>query len=207
MKTCLTGDNEQKGRVRTRPAGFTLMEMLIVVALFSMVMVVMARTFTSFMQLHRKIANRAILSQDLRFTTELLVRATRNRPISYAQAPIAARSSELRLEQENGGEMIVRRSDVGDPACADEPAVACLLLSTDAGATWVPLTGKRVHVEQFDVYVRPSMSPFVLVGESYPNATQPFVTFHIRLRYLADRVKEQDALEAQTTVSSRVYLR
>jgi prepilin-type N-terminal cleavage/methylation domain-containing protein len=201
MKICLTGGK------RTKVSGFTLMEMLIVVALFSMVMVVITQTFTSFNQLHRKIANRAVLSQDLRFTMELLVRAARNRPMSYANAPIAARSSELRLSQDDGTEMVFRRSDVGDARCGDLATVACLLLSTDGGSTWVPITGKRVHVERFDVYVRPSVSPFVLSGSSYPNATQPFVTFSLRMRYMAEREKEQETLEAQTTVSSRVYLR
>lgn len=199
MKISLTG-------VKKR-AGFSLMEMLIVVTLFSMSMLVIAQTFASFNQLHRKIANRAIVSQDLRFVMELLVRAARNRPISYASSPIAPRSSELHLVQQDGVDMVFQRSVVGDARCMDLPTISCLLLSTDGGATWVPITGKRVHVEQFDVYVRPSESPFVLSAGLYPNNTQPFVTFNIRLRFMADRVKEQEALHAQTTVSSRVYLR
>lgn len=186
--------------------GFSLMEMLIVITLFSLMMLVVAQTFSSFNALHRKIANRAVVSQELRFATELLVRAARNRPISYATAP-PARASKLHLLQTGGIEMIVKRSVTGDPLCADLPTVACLLLSTDGGTTWVPITGKRINVERFDVYVRPSLSPFDQSSGSYPSNIQPFVTFHLKLKYMAERVQEQESLETQTTVSSRVYQR
>jgi prepilin-type N-terminal cleavage/methylation domain-containing protein len=199
MKTSLIGAK------RVLP-GFSIMEMMIAMALFAMIMLIVAQTYVSFNGLHRKIANRSVLSQDLRFTMELLVRAARNRPISYVTPP-AARASELRLMQTNGVEMIFRKTVAGDAVCADIPTVACLVLSTDGGTTWVPLTGKRINVEQFDVYVRPSVSPFNLVGPSYPNNTQPFVTFNIRERYMAESVKEREVLQSQTTVSSRVYLR
>lgn len=182
------------------------MEMLIVVALFAMSMMVMAQTFISFNQLHRKIANRSLVSQDLRFTAELLVRAARNRPISYVTAP-PSKDSQVRLMQTNGVEMIIKRSAVGDAACGDLPTVACLLLSTDGGVTWTPITGKRINVEQFDVYAFPAQSPFELAGGVYPNNIQPFVTFTIGMRYMADNVKERESLKTQTTVSSRLYLR
>lgn len=197
MKIYLTG---------VKKSGFSLMEMLIVVALFSTTVLIMAQTFASFNQLHRKIANRAIVSQELRFAMELLVRAARNNPVSFSPVP-QPRDSQVRLDLSSTQQMIVRRSITGDPACSDLATVACLLLSTDSGTSWVPLTGKRINVEQFDVYVRPSASPFDLVAGSYPNNTQPFVTFNLRVKYMADNPKEQEALKTQTTVSSRVYKR
>ncbi|MBU2612941.1 hypothetical protein KJ925_00590 [Patescibacteria group bacterium] len=186
------------------------MEMLIVVALFSMSVVVMAQTFASFNQLHRKIANKAIVNQDLRFTMEMLVRAARTHAISYTSTP-AARSSELRLEIPGSGLMIFKQSGLNDSLCNDTPPpsafMRCLLLSTDSGTTWVPVTGKRVHVSRFDVYVKPNASPFVPVGSGYVNNTQPYATFVIGMTYLADKTKERVSLSAQSTVSSRVYLR
>lgn len=202
MKTSLIGAKKKRPLL----SGFSLIEMLIVVTIFSLAMLVMAQTFGSFNQLHRKIANRALVSQDLRFTTELLVRAIRNRPISYATPPLQ-KDSQIRLVQSNGSELIIKRSMVGDADCVDLPTVACLLLSTDGGLTWTPLTGKRMNIEQFDVYVNPLESPFVAVGGSYSSNVQPFVTFTITMRYMADNPKEREALNMQTTVSSRVYLR
>ncbi|MCI0479669.1 hypothetical protein L0Y59_03935, partial [Candidatus Uhrbacteria bacterium] len=118
-----------------------------------------------------------------------------------------ARTSELRLVMPDGQLMVFKQSDMGDALCGDLATVRCLLLSTDGGTTWVPVSGKRVDVTRFDVYVRPYASPFVLVGSSYPNNIQPYVTFVIGMTYMAESAKERESLQAQTTVSSRVYLR
>lgn len=208
MKIFLIGDKSKYGGMRRKanPPGFSLIEMLVVVVLFSLAMMIIGQIFASFNRLHRKIANRALLSEDLRFATELLVRAARNQAISYSPAPLP-HDSQLRLVQASGDELIVKRSEVGDAACADLSTVACLLMSTDGGVSWAPLTGKRVHVEQFDVYVYPTQSPFAAVGGSYPNNAQPFATFVIQARYMADRLPDQVVGHVQTTVSSRVYLR
>lgn len=195
-------------RHRRLASGFSLMEMMIVVALFSITIVVMAQTFSSFNQLHRKIANRAIVNQDLRFVMEMLVRATRTHAISYATEPSGGRETELHLEMPDGQVMIFRQSALGDALCNDLSTVRCLLLSTDSGTTWVPVSGKRVDVTRFDTYVRPTRSPFVLGGTGvYDNNTQPFVTFNIEMTYMADRTQERSSLQAQSTVSSRVYKR
>ncbi|MBI4139156.1 hypothetical protein HY479_03335 [Candidatus Uhrbacteria bacterium] len=182
------------------------MEMLIVVALFSVSVVVLAQTFASFNQLHRRIANRAVLSQDTRFIMESLVRTVRNLPLSYIVSPLA-RESELRLDQADGMVLVVKLSAPGQAECADLPTVSCLLLSTDGGTTWAPISGKRINIERFDVYARPSDSPFIPIGGVYPNDIQPFVTVSLRTQYMADNPKDRVTLEAQTTVSSRVYAR
>jgi len=190
---------------RTLP-GFSLIEMLVAVTLFSIMVIVISQTFMSFNQLHRKIANRAIVSQDLRFVMEMLVRASRDHAISYAFAPLP-RDSQLVLDIGGGQTMIFKKSVIGDSDCGDSPQVSCLLLSTDNGVTWAPVSAKRVNVERFDVYIQPLLSPFVLVGTSYPNSVQPFVTFNIKETYQADRAIDNASIEAQTTVSSRMYLR
>ncbi len=191
---------------RCRPAGFSLLEMLIVVALFSVSMLVIAQTFTSFNRLQRSLAHRAVLSQEVQIALELLVRAARNYPISYSPAPLA-HDAQIRLMQANGAEMIVKRSAVGASECEDEPNVACLLLSLDGGVSWAPITAKHVNIVQFDAYVYPTQSPFVQVNGEYPNHIQPFVTFHIGAKYEDGSSAQPDILHAQTSVTSRVYER
>lgn len=200
MKTSLTGAKH------SLPA-FSLLEMLLVVTIFSIAMLIVTQTFSSFTRLHRKIANQSVLTQDMRFTLELLVRTVRNRALSYS-VPIQASDSQIRLQQENGVDMIIRRSAVGEAVCGDAANIACLVLSTDGGTTWAPLTAKHIHVEQFDVYVRPTQSPFVVVNGSYPSDVQPFVTFVLKERYIGSITQEQtETMTAQTTVSSRIYQR
>ncbi|MBU1907738.1 prepilin-type N-terminal cleavage/methylation domain-containing protein [Patescibacteria group bacterium] len=201
MRIYLTG-----AKTRVGLPGFSLMEMLIVTALFSILVLVMAQTFSSFNLLHRKIANRSVLNQDARFITEMVVRAARNNPLSYS-SPYSARETELRLVAPTGLRIIFKQSDIGQAECDDLPAVRCLLLSTDGGASWTPVSGKNISVERFYVYVRPSVSPFELINGAYQNDVQPFVTLDLSLRYMASNPKEQDTLQVQTTVSSRVYLR
>lgn len=202
MTICLIGAR----RKRRNLDGFSLMEMLIVVTLFSLSMLIVAQTFSSFNQLHRKIANRAIVNQDLRFTAELMIRTIRNRALSYG-VPILPKDDKIAIAQPDGSTIIIKRSAVDDPVCADIPSVACLIVSMDSGATWLPLTAKRVHVEQFDVYVRPLESPFIPINGSYANNSQPFVTIKMTLRYMANDERLRESVQMQTTVSSRVYQR
>lgn len=196
-----------QGGVRGGLPGFSLMEMLIVVALFSITVLVLAQTFASFNRLHRRISNSATLNQDMRFVTESLARAVRAYPLFYGAGDLPAKRGEIILEQPDGSLYQVRISAVGDPDCDNIATASCLLLSKDSGATWTPITGKRIDVERFDVYARPSVSPFQLVGGAYPNDIQPFVTFNIRMRYAADNPKDDTTLESQSTISSRTYQR
>ncbi len=191
----------------TKKPGFSLIEMLVVVAIFSVTVLVLAQTFASFNQLHRRISNSTVLNQDMRFVTESLTRAVRQYPLTFVGGGIPSKQNEIQLNQPDGTLYRVKLSAEGDPACDDLPSISCLLLSKDGGATWTPITGKRVNVERFDVYARPPVSPFESVGGIYPNDVQPFVTFSIKLRYVASNSKDDTTLETQSTVSSRTYQR
>lgn len=197
MKTYTTG---------AKLPGFSLMEMLIVVALFAISMLIISQTFMSFNRLHRRVANRALVNQESRYVMEMLVRAVRNRAFSYSPEPLA-KDTQLRLMQSNGRELIIKKSVAGDPACGDIASVSCLLISFDSGSAWSPFTGKKVNVESFDVYLYPAQSPFVLAEGGYPNDSQPFVTINLRLKYMANIVEERESVQTQTTVASRIYLR
>lgn len=188
--------------------GFTLIEMLVVVTIFSTMAVVMAQIFVSFNRLQRQISNRAVLGQDMRFATELLVRSARSNQIDYSSQPLLGSDTTLKLVTSAGTPIWVGVRPGGAAGdCQDATVAQCLALSLDSGTTWSPITAKRVDVTNFSVYVRPSDSPFVPSGGSYVNNIQPFVTFHIALEYRAPNATDDAKLEAQTTVSSRVYLR
>ncbi len=188
-----------------RNSGFTLVEMMIVVALFSTAAVVLSQIFLGFNRLHHKVANQAILGQDMRFATDYIVQAARNNQIDYSAAPLVPKDSSLKLITPSGGTMQIAVQP--NTICGDVDGVSCLAVSMDDGKTWNPLTAKRVNVKQFDVYVRPLSSPFVLVNGTFPSDLQPFVTIHLALEYLASVANERVTITAQTSVSSRIYLR
>ncbi len=188
-----------------RVSGFTLVEMMIVVALFSTAAVVLSQIFLGFNRLHHKVANQAILGQDMRFATDYLVQAARNNQIDYSNGTLNLKETSLNLIVPSGGTIKVAVKTGVE--CGDIAEVSCLAVSKDGGVMWNPLTAKRVNVKQFDVYVRPTTSPFVLVGGFFPSNLQPFVTFHLVLEYLAPIANERVTISAQTSVSSRLYLR
>lgn len=194
-------------RPTRKASGFSLMEMLIVISLFSFASVILAQIFISFNRLHRQVSNRAILGQDMRFAMELIVRSARNNQIDYSGQPLASKDSVLRLKTPTGVIAIGPRPGGAGGDCQDATVTQCLALSIDGGTTWQPISAKRVNVTNFDVYVRPSETPFVLSGSSYTSDSQPFVSVNLGLQYLAEAPRDRVVLQAQTTVSSRVYLR
>lgn len=179
-------------------AGFTLMEMMIVITLFALTATIMAQTFVTFNALQRKTANRATLVQEMRNAMERLTRAVRNHPLDFSA--VDAKASTLRLIQQDGSPLVFAITPLGDnvPTFAE---------SFDDGVTWHALTGSRIRIDQFDVYVRPTQSPFELVVDTYPSDVQPYVTVHLKMTYLAENPKDQSTVEAQTTIASREYQR
>lgn len=193
---------------RTVRSGFSLLEMLIVIALFSTLTVIVSQTFISFSTLHRRTANTAVVGAEMRFAMEYMVRAARNRELNYVSGPLDPQDTVLHLRDTSGATLDIGPRPGGTSGdCKDATVAQCLAVSVDGGATWQPLTGKRVEVTNFRVYPRPVDSPFVAVSGAYPSNTQPFVTVTVGLRYMSERVQEQASLEAQTTVSSRMYAR
>ncbi|MFZ2803730.1 MAG: type II secretion system protein [Patescibacteria group bacterium] len=188
--------------------GFTLVEMLVTITIFAILSTVLAQTFISFNRLQRQVSDKAVVGQDLRFATELIVRSARNNQIDYSAQPLPAKGNILKLITPTGSSIWVGVQPGGAGGnCQDATVSQCLALSLDSGTTWSPITAKRDEVENFDVYVRPSVSPFVLSGGAYPNNMQPFVTLNLTLKYIASNAQDDQTLQAQTTVSSRVYLR
>lgn len=200
----MIGDKRRTSRLGhgIRP-GYTLIELLIVTSIFTIAMTILSSTYISFNQLHRKVANRAILGQDMRYIMELIIRAARNLPIDYT-ASIPDKDNQITFLIFNTIPVVVAKRSA--PDCTDTTVSSCLAFQVNGGP-WAQLTSNRVEVTNFDVYIRPSVSPFEAVGNSYPNNTQPLMTLNLGLVYKAERPKDNVTLQAQTAVSSRLYLR
>ncbi|MBD3281908.1 hypothetical protein GF391_04130 [Candidatus Uhrbacteria bacterium] len=216
----MTGDNLKslKSKVQnqklvtkrhsTFKPGYSLAELLVVMLLFSFALLILGQTYIQFIRLSNKTANAATVQQDTRFVLEYIARAARNSEVDYSIS-IASPTSSLRLIKESGDYVEISKSAPGDALCADEPSVSCLLVTVDSGATWAPLTAKGVNVDNFDVYISPTVSPFELAGvpADYPNNQQPFITVNLALTLNANNPRESYSQIAQTSISSRVYVR
>jgi len=183
----------------TKP-GFTLLEMLMVALIFSLMSAALAQIFMNITRLERKVSYTATLSQDMRFVMEMGVRAARSNYIDYSSQPLASKTSLFKVITPSGETIEVQPMD--STTCNDPTVTQCLMLRKNGGA-WSPLTSKRVNVKFFDIYVRPPTNPF----NDLTNNQQPFVTFNIGLEYIAPNAKDNVTLQAQSTVSSRLYQR
>ncbi|MDQ7814939.1 MAG: prepilin-type N-terminal cleavage/methylation domain-containing protein [Patescibacteria group bacterium] len=207
----MTGAKKQHGIRERQKHGhkahaFTLFEMLLAVFIFSMVAVILVQIFVSFTRLQRKVANAALLSQDMRYLTEMMTRAARSNYIDYSVQPYAGKSNFLKLVRPTGGTLLISKQD--STQCGDPTITSCIMLSEDDGLSWQVATSKRVNVQNFDVHIRPSNTPFIPnASGAYDNNSQPFVTFNIGLEYKPENLKEGVTLRAQSTVSSRLYQR
>lgn len=201
----MTGNKKLKARL----PGFSVIEMLVVVAIFSFSILILSQIYLSFIRLSHRTANSAVVQQDMRFTLEYITRMARHTAIVYPMPPgsLDTATSTLKLSRDDQPDWIIKLSEAGDALCGDLPVVKCLLVSSDAGLNWAPITSKKVNVEKFQVLVRPLQTPFVLQGSIYLNNQQPFVTLLIKMTYMAPNDREVVSLEAQTSISSRVYVR
>lgn len=198
-------------RKAKKPEGYSLIEMLVVLALFGMASLILVQTFLTFVRLSHKTANAAVVQQDMRFTMEYVARAVRNTPIDYSVA-VEQATTTLRLKAPGQPATIIKLSALADALCLDPSGARCLLVSVDDGTTWSPITSKHVNVDRFKVYIQPTASPFKLVSnppnpDDYPNSQQPLATIEVGLTYQALSPKENVSLDAQTTISSREYAR
>lgn len=212
LMSCMIGDRGRWGVrslghwVRKQRCGFTVIELLVVVAIFSIGSLAISATYINFTRLHRRAANAELLGEEIRFAMELMVRAARNNQIYYVTDPYPWRTTLLALLDDNGEYIYIQKFDELDSECSGLNG-DCLALQLEGGG-WTPITGKNVHIEQFDVFVTPLDDPFQSSGIGvYANDIQPRVTIVMEAEYRGANERESTSMSIQTTVSSRVYVR
>jgi len=204
----MTGVKRESRLRAAERRGFTLVEILVVLAVFTVMSLSVTAISINYTRLHRRTANAERLGEDLRYAIELIVRLARNRRIDYPPLPasLGAKTSALPLIDADGGRLIIQMLPNTDAACVGLNA-NCLVVTQPLTGVSTAITGKNVHVTRFDVYASPTASPFEMVAGAYNNNTQPRVTFVIDATYVTTSTKESASMGIQTTVGSRVYVR
>ncbi len=201
----MIGANPQRAR-----RGFTVIELLVVIAIFSFASLAISATYINFTRLHRQAANAEALNTDLRYISELIVRAVRNNRLDYSTNPIPSPRSQLSLLNSGNLQIAFSSRAPTDSACTGlNVSTACLAMFIQGRtATWTPLSGKNIDILQFQVYVTPTADPFTPIGYGvYANNQQPVVTVFIQGRYNATNPRERATVSIQTSSASRVYVR
>lgn len=191
--------------------GVTLMELLVVLGVFTMTTSMSTAIFLQANQVQRRVLAITSAQADLRFALEAMVREVRSGGIDYAfyentmgGVPIP---SDILVATNPFGqreEFFVEHSSTVCP----EPVQNCIALSLDGSAPQ-PLTSRSIDIEQLVFYISPSLDPFILDKASgqYKSDLQPTVTIYIKGRTTNPKVDENVSLSAQTTVTVRSYVR
>lgn len=187
--------------------GFTLIEMLVVLAIFSVATVVIVDIFMMASRAQRRTLTIQKIQSNVRFSVEAMARETRMDMIDYDYygGTVISPTTILALRDQDDNQIIFRKSSEDCPLGTDQ----CLVVSIDGGTNWASITSKGVRVISLDFYITPAVDPFKLNTENgtYDSDDQPRVTIILSAEGVGVRPEEQTTVNLQTTVSNRIYRR
>jgi prepilin-type N-terminal cleavage/methylation domain-containing protein len=196
-------------------AGFTLLEMLIVLGLFAIVMVAASDIFLMANRTQRKTLNLERVQADARYAIETIVREVRGGAIDYPWYELA---SSVGIPEEGAIDTLAVIDEQGDrirffqsqtaEECVGIDSQSCLLVSLNGGTPQV-ITPSGVNVFRVAFYIRPVVDPyrFDLLTGDYAADVQPRVTISLVLESTATDETERAIVHLQTTASSRNFRR
>ena len=173
--------------------GFTLVELLIVISVFSVLIIILVNIFLMGIHIQRKIST----SQDLRAGTQFVLEVI---------------SREMRMMQEIGGDQKGNNdSDITFTNSQGEEITYCLSDSVgncDSSGTYLArnnqvlfqvMTSSNIEIEELKFKV----SDFVFTAPPAPPFLQPSIIIFIKAK--SSNPKYPSPLSLQTTISPRIY--
>lgn len=188
--------------------GFTLVEMMVVLAIFSMATVVIVDIFMMASKAQRRTLAIEKVQSDARYSMEAIFREVKMDMIDYGWAGYAGGitlpEDALALRDADDNSVIFKKSADDCPV----GTAACLAVSLDGGLTWASITSEGNNVEDLKFYIDPAVDPFLMnAGHVYDSDNQPRVTIALTTKGIGGRAEEQQTIYLQTTVSGRIYRR
>lgn len=174
-------------------AGFTVVEALVALSIFSLSVTAIAGSFIAIMRIDQKSRAVRVVEENTRFLSEFITREIRNGTIDYNayQGPVPAQTYLVQIINSEGvgiaifinGTQVRMEKDIG-------------------GGNFIrsDLTGTDVVVSDMNFFVVPSSNPF-------PGGTvRPRVTFTFTVTSaIGVRASDQATLHYESTVSTREF--
>lgn len=192
-----------KKSVFNNQKGYTFFELVVVLALFSIISSIVATIFVLFSRAQtRTITNQNLIS-DTRYIVETLVRDVRNGRIDYARYsdPVSDVESSLYLIDENGDNV---EYHIVQDGCA-ELVDNCLQIVR--GGNSAILSSNTTNIAQMHFYIYPVRDPFSFSQGVFKSNEQPGVTVAIVSEAVDAQGDIPIQINLQTTVSSKQYVR
>lgn len=145
--------------------GFTLIEMMVAVSIFSIVMMVGVGALLSLIEANRRAQAINSVMNNLNAALESMTRSIRVGTAYYCQASATSPSPSILEDPQNctDGKLLAFERSGGDTSDPTDQVVyrlngTQLERSLDSGATWVALTAPEVSIDSFSFYVVGSVS-------------------------------------------------
>lgn len=206
----MIGDNRFFRNTKNQ-TGFTLVEVLVVVAIFSVVVVSVINLFLLGSRAQRRVEGREAVASAARSVIETMARDVRNGGVDYGRY----QSSSIDLTQptdvlhlKQGKRWYTQSTD----GCLDAQSTPCVVLTeaTDPNSqeTTASITPRNMMVETFQVRVSPAISSVDInpATGQYPSDVAQVITILLTLRATAGPAAGE-LVTVQTSVAPRLYVR
>ena len=198
--------NPKDKKISSQPnqCAFTLIEMVIAVAIFSIAIVIISGIFLSTIKAQRKASAILEAQAEARYALEVMTRKIREGYIDYDYSGysggITSPEVELALKDLDGNPIIFFQ----DTTCDDADSSPCIKMSL--GGNTQLLTGKGLKVNNLKFYISPLEDPFIPDFDP-STGNQPRVTIVMTIQSVGTRPEQIATVFLQTTASSRYYQR
>ena len=190
--------------------GFTLLEMVVAVGIFSIAVVILMQIFLTASKSQQKSSAILRAQAEARYALEIISRQVRSGYLDYdyytAGLPdsdsdgISDPQTELALRDLDNNQIIFSRSS------ADCPTDISNCLKMDFAGVVQNLSGKGLEIENLGFYISPITDPFISDFDPV-TGSQPKVTIIMAVKSTGSKPEQIATVFLQTTVSSRYYKR
>ncbi len=182
--------------------GFTIVEMLVAVFVFTIVMIISVGAILSILNANRKTQSTQLITDNVDFAVESMVRTLRTGMSYHCDFTVV---TPLRTEPNNclgGATSIVFEQAKGDISDPNDNYVYRLNTATnqiersiDSGVTFIPITASNVEITGLTFYVTSSIST---------DKEQPRILITVQGRAGGANVKSSSVFNLQTLVTQRL---
>lgn len=202
-------------------SGFTLMEIVVAMLIFSLASVLIAAIFVNLQKAQQRIRDAQVAATDARYMLDVLAREIHADAIDYASlcgsvncvlpSPVTS-TNTLYLKTSQGKSLRFQL----EPNCTSgNTQVGCVAIVRDNVLPSIPISSPNIAIDSLQFYVTPYSDPFgssvsPCAGPTSSNCTpdvQPQVTIVMSTTSLAPHPEDRISLYLQTTVTSRTYER